>query len=161
MEIHRPTWEEFFLNIAKVTATRSSCIRRSVGSVIVKNNHIISTGYNGTPKGITNCNEGGCKRCNDYSIKTGEKLDHCICLHAEENAILHANISLEDCDLYCTHRPCIGCMKRIIQVGIKRIYYIEDYNFPDELQKINNSFGYNFKNIQSKVLNYFIYYKMD
>ena len=79
MDSFRPTWDEHFMKLAKVSSERSNCIRRKVGSIIVKNNRIISMGFNGTPSGITNCYEGGCTRCNDPSIKSGDRLSECIC----------------------------------------------------------------------------------
>lgn len=123
----RPSWNEYFSGIAKLTASRSNCIRRQVGCVIVNNNRIISTGYNGTPFGIKNCFEKGCQRCNDRSVVAGSALEDCICLHAEENAILTSHCNLNGFTMYCTHKPCLGCLKRIIQVGIATVYYKIDY----------------------------------
>ena len=91
MEFHRPTWDNYFINIAKLTSERSNCIKRSVGCIIVKEKRILSLGYNGTPINTVNCYQGGCKRCMDQYNKTetsGKNLDLCMCLHAEENAIL-------------------------------------------------------------------------
>ncbi len=133
-------WNTYFISIAKTTSLRSSCIRRQIGCVIVKDNQILSTGYNGTPSCIKNCNENGCKRCNTPGINSGEKLDECICLHAEENAIIQ--ISKRKCEnstIYCTHYPCLGCIKRIIQSGIKIIYYIEEYKDNISLYEISNN----------------------
>ena len=125
----RPSWDEYFVKIANLTAERSNCIRRQVGCIIVKNNRIISTGMNGTPKGLINCFEGGCIRCNDNTIPSGELLEQCMCIHAEENAILFSDYNtLESSTLYCTHFPCLTCLKKILQVNIKRIVYINEYH---------------------------------
>lgn len=139
MSFVRPSWDEYFLEIASLTSKRSNCIKRKVGCVIVKNNRIISLGYNGTPAGFKNCFDGGCKRCfeqhqakqngSSESFK-GEKLDLCICLHAEENAIIFSNfLELKDATLYVSLCPCVSCFKKIIQCGISKVIYIEDYNF--------------------------------
>lgn len=123
----RPSWNSYFMDFARLSSTRSNCIRKSVGAVIVKDNKIISTGYNGTPHNIKNCFDNGCLRCSNNNVESGKDLDLCICLHAEENAILHSYQNLNNSELYCTHKPCIGCLKRIIQVGIKKVYYNIDY----------------------------------
>ena len=129
----RPSWDEYFLKISKLTSERSNCIKRKVGALIVKNNRILSLGYNGTPSGIKNCFEGGCKRCftqwkSDKSNK-GKDLDLCVCLHAEENAMLFVSQNeMENSTIYVTLFPCISCLKKIIQCKIKRIVYIENYN---------------------------------
>lgn len=130
---NRPTWEEYFYSIAELTKERSNCIKRKVGCIIVKDYRIISLGYNGTPKGMKNCFDGGCIRCNNTDIKSGELLDECLCLHAEENALLFVSKEdLKNSDLYVTLIPCIGCIKKIIQCGIKRIFFGEYYNILDE-----------------------------
>ena len=99
---------------------------------------IISTGYNGTPKGVNNCYEGGCPRCNNSKIKSGEALDQCICVHAEENAIIQAayhGMSTKDTTLYTIYCPCIFCAKSIINAGIKEVVYFDDYSQMDSLSK--------------------------
>ncbi len=129
----RPGWDEYFMNIAETTATRSNCCRRHVGAVIVKDKRIISTGYNGTPRGIKNCSDGGCPRCNS-SAQTGEKLDQCLCSHAEENAIVQAayhGVSVKDSTIYTTFSPCLICTKMIINAGIREVVYREIYKFED------------------------------
>ena len=125
----RPSWDEYFIKIADLTAKRSNCIRRSVGCIIVNSdNRIISTGMNGTPRGVVNCFEGGCDRCNDKSILSGDQIEKCICIHAEENALLFGDYTqIKGSTLYCTHFPCTTCIKKIIQVNIKRIVYINEY----------------------------------
>lgn len=126
----RPVWDEYFMNIADVVASRSNCTRRHVAAVIVKDHRIISTGYNGTPRGIKNCFEGGCERCNS-STPSGEKLGECLCCHGEENAIVQAayhGIAVKDGILYTTFSPCLLCAKMIINAGIKEVVYRERYS---------------------------------
>lgn len=136
----RPGWDQYFMNIAIVAASRSNCMKRKVASVIVKDKRIISTGYNGTPRGIKNCNEGGCPRCNDLA-DSGKDLEDCYCSHGEENAIVQAayhGVSLKDAALYTTLSPCLLCTKMIINSGIKEVVYNEDYpmsRVPFELLK--------------------------
>mgnify|MGYP003972806351 CR=1 FL=1 len=130
----RPTWDEYFIKIAKLVASRSNCSSRHVGAVLVKDRMIISTGYNGTPRNIKNCDEGGCKRCEDRKtgdVKSGERLDECICVHAEENAILQAaynGVSLKGAYLYTSDSPCSYCTKHIINAGIVKVFYSEKYS---------------------------------
>jgi dCMP deaminase len=133
----RPTWDEYFIKIAKLVASRSNCSSRHVGAVIVKEKMIVSTGYNGTPRGIKNCDEGGCKRCEDKKngiIKSGERLDECVCVHAEENAILQAayhGVHVNGSTLYTSLCPCRFCTKHIINAGIKKVYYSENYSLDE------------------------------
>ncbi len=126
--MNRPSWDDYFMNIAALTSHRSNCIKRKVGCIIVKDKRILSLGYNGTPTNIKNCYEGGCDRCNEITI-SGHSLDLCICIHAEQNALLfNSKNELSDSVLYTTLHPCIACCKLIIQCGISKIHYIEDYN---------------------------------
>lgn len=130
----RPSWDSYFMDIARLTSTRSNCIKRKVGCIIVKDNRIISLGYNGTPTGIRNCFEGGCDRCSNRSNSCGMNLDICMCLHAEENAMLFVDKStLSGSSLYVTLFPCVGCSKRIIQCGITEIVYDSVYNMEMEI----------------------------
>ncbi len=125
----RPGWDEYFMSIAKVVATRSNCVKRKVAAVIVKDKRIISTGYNGTPRGTRNCSDGGCPRCNNFSEK-GKNLEDCYCSHGEENAIVQASyhgISIRDSTVYTTFSPCLICTKMIINAGIKEVVYNVDY----------------------------------
>ncbi len=125
----RPNWDQYFMNIAKVVASRSNCLKRHVAAVIVKDKRIVSTGYNGTPRGIRNCNEGGCPRCNSFA-ESGTKLDECVCSHGEENAIVQASyhgISIKDATVYSTFSPCLLCTKMIINSGIREVVYNADY----------------------------------
>ncbi len=129
----RPTWDEYFLEIANVAKKRSTCLRRQVGAVIVKDKRILSTGYNGTPTGITHCSEVGCLR-DKLNIPSGERHELCRGSHAEQNAIVNAanfGIGLKGSTLYVNTQPCILCTKMIINAGIVRIVYEEGY--PDEL----------------------------
>lgn len=124
----RPSWDEYFMTMACLTSLRSNCIKRKVGSVIVKDNKVLSIGYNGTPFGMKNCIDGGCVRCSMVK-ESGKDLDLCICLHAEENALMFVpKDQLKGSTLYCTLNPCIGCLKKIIQCQISRIVYKDEYN---------------------------------
>jgi dCMP deaminase len=125
----RPSWDEYFMGIAQVVASRSNCVKRHVAAVIVKDKRIISTGYNGTPRGIRNCNEGGCPRCNSFA-DSGTKLEECYCSHGEENAIVQASyhgISIKDATIYTTFSPCLFCTKLIINSGLREVVYNADY----------------------------------
>ena len=132
--MQRPSWDEYFVNIAKLTSERSNCIKRKVGCILVKDKRILSLGYNGTPVGSLNCYEGGCKRCCDQYYQrqdnsAGKNLDLCMCLHAEENAILfNTRDDLNGSTMYVTLIPCIGCVKKILQCRIVRVVYVNDYN---------------------------------
>lgn len=129
----RPGWDEYFMRIAKIVAMRSNCIRRKVAAIIVKENRIISTGYNGTPRGAVNCDEGGCPRCNSFP-PAGTRLDECLCSHAEENAIVQAayhGTSVKGATLYTTFSPCLLCAKMIINSGIVEVVYGADYPLND------------------------------
>lgn len=129
----RPEWDSYFMSIAKVVATRGNCMKRQVAAIIVKDRRIISTGYNGTPRGTKNCNEGGCPRCNGFA-DGGSKLDECLCSHGEENAIVQAayhGISIKGSTLYTTFSPCLTCTKMIINAGIKEVVYNEAYPVGD------------------------------
>jgi dCMP deaminase len=125
----RPSWDEYFMNIAKEVATRSNCMKRKIAAIIVKDKRIISTGYNGTPRGTKNCNEGGCPRCNSFA-KSGSRLDECYCAHGEENAIVQAayhGISVKGGVMYSTFVPCLYCTRMIINAGITEVIYNADY----------------------------------
>ncbi len=129
MELKRPSWDEYFMNIAKEVAMRSNCIKRKVAAVVVKDKRIISTGYNGTPRGVKNCDEGGCPRCNAF-VQGGTQLEECLCSHAEENAIVQAayhGIPIKESTLYSTYSPCLTCSKMIINAGIKKVVYNAEY----------------------------------
>ncbi len=132
-EIHRPSWDEYFMDIAKVVASRSNCMKRKVAAIIVRDKRVVSTGYNGTPRGTRNCNEGGCPRCNSLAA-SGTALDECLCSHGEENAIVQASyhgVSLKDGIIYTTFAPCLQCAKMIINSGIREVIYNTDYPLND------------------------------
>ncbi|KAI8916408.1 putative deoxycytidylate deaminase [Gorgonomyces haynaldii] len=105
MERLRPSWDQYFIHMCDLASSRSNCMKRRVGAVITLDNRVIATGYNGTPRGILNCNQGGCQRCNDNS-KMGSNLDLCLCIHAEENALLEAGRErCKETTLYCNTMP--------------------------------------------------------
>ncbi len=119
-------WDEYFMDVAKTTAKRASCLRRKEGAVIVKNKQILSTGFNGAPKGVQDCMEKGRCMRREKGIKSGEKLEFCMATHAEQNAIIQAacnGIKIEGAMLYCTSHPCILCAKVIINSGIRKVVY--------------------------------------
>jgi len=121
------------MEITRVVASRSTCLRRQVGAVIVKDLRLLTTGYNGAPRGLKHCDEVGCLR-EQYHIPSGERHELCRGTHAEQNAIVQAalhGIAIDGATLYCTHHPCSACTKMIINAGIKRIVYAEGY--PDAL----------------------------
>ena len=129
MHAERPGWDEYFMQIAKIVSLRSNCMKRKVAAVIVKDKRIISTGYNGTPRGVKNCNEGGCPRCNSFA-DSGAALGECLCSHAEENSIVQAayhGISVKDSTLYSTFSPCLICTKMIINAGIREVVFNMEY----------------------------------
>ena len=130
----RPSWDEYFMDMAVLTAKRSTCLRRQVGAVIVKDKHIIATGYNGAPRGVPHCDEkGGCLR-QQLNVPSGERHELCRALHAEQNASIQAATlgqSIEGGTIYVTNQPCVICAKMIINAGISRIVVKEGY--PDEL----------------------------
>ncbi|MDR3231321.1 MAG: cytidine/deoxycytidylate deaminase family protein [Synergistaceae bacterium] len=133
MENARPDWDVYFLAIAMMAATRSTCIRRQVGAVIVRGRQIVSTGYNGAPTGTVHCFEVGCLR-ETLGIPSGERQEMCRGSHAEGNAIAQAarmGISTDGGTVYCTHEPCSFCTKSILNAGIARVVYMESY--PDKL----------------------------
>ncbi len=130
----RPSWDEYFMSIARVVASRSNCVKRRVGAIIALDRRIISTGYNGTPRGVRNCNEGGCPRCNSFA-EGGTRLDECLCSHGEENAITQASyhgVSVRGGVLYTTLCPCLMCTKMIINAGIEEVAYNAAYPMGDK-----------------------------
>lgn len=129
----RPDWDEYFIEITRVVATRSTCRRRQVGAVIVKGKRLLTSGYNGAPQGMAHCLDIGCLR-EQRHIPSGERHELCRGLHAEQNAIIQAalhGVAIEGATLYCTHQPCSACTKMIINAGIARIVYSSGY--PDAL----------------------------
>ncbi len=132
----RVSWDEYFMQIAEIVKTRSTCLRRQVGAVIVKDNRMITTGYNGAPSGLKHCGElGGCER-ERLGIPSGERHELCRALHAEQNAIIQAaklGISTEGATIYVTLQPCVICAKMLINAGIVRIVHKGEY--PDKLAR--------------------------
>ena len=129
----RPSWDEYFMDIARLVARRSTCLRRQVGAVMVKEKNILATGYNGTPSGITHCAETGCLR-EQMNVPSGERHELCRGLHAEQNAIIQAarhGVNIAGATLYCTNSPCIICTKMLINAGIQQVIYVDGY--PDTL----------------------------
>lgn len=125
----RPGWDKYFMEIAEVTKKRSTCLRRHVGAVIVKDNRILATGYNGVPSGIEHCGKRGCLR-DELGVPSGERHELCRGIHAEQNAIVQAaylGVSIDDSTLYCTNQPCILCAKMLINAGVNRIVIKEGY----------------------------------
>ena len=130
---HRPSWDEYFMNLATQVATRSTCTRRQVGAIVVRDKRILATGYNNVPSGIEHCTTRGCLR-DELKIPSGERHELCRGIHAEQNAIAQAarnGVSTEGASVYCTTQPCILCAKVMINAGINEIVYAGDY--PDDL----------------------------
>ena len=131
----RPTPQQYFMLLAVATRERAACLRRHVGAVLVSEQRIIATGYNGTPTGFLNCDEGGCHRCAspaDYA--EGRGYDVCICVHAEENALLQAarlGYSVMGAQCYTTLRPCFGCLKHLYQAGVGEVRYLNPWSPAD------------------------------
>jgi dCMP deaminase len=133
--MQRPSWDQYFMDITRLVATRSSCLRRQVGALLVKDRNILATGYNGVPSGITHCEVAGCLR-ERLGVPSGERHELCRGLHAEQNAIIQAakhGTNIDGATLYCTTMPCIICTKMIINAGITRVIYGEGY--ADELAR--------------------------
>lgn len=129
----RPTWHQYFMQITTLVATRSTCTRRQVGALLVKNKNILATGYNGVPSGIRHCDEVGCLR-EQLKVPSGERHELCRGLHAEQNAIIQAarhGINIEGSTLYCTDSPCSICSKMLVNAGVENVVYGRGY--PDEL----------------------------
>lgn len=125
----RPGWDEYFMKMAQVASLRSNCAKRKVAAVIVRDKRVITTGYNGTPRGTDNCFEGGCPRCNGLA-ESGTKLDECLCSHGEENAITQAayhGVSVRGATIYTTFAPCLMCTKMIINAGLHEVVYNMEY----------------------------------
>ncbi|SES82964.1 dCMP deaminase [Natronincola peptidivorans] len=131
----RPSWDEYYMEMAEVAKKRSTCLRRQVGAVIVKNQRILASGYNGAPSSILHCEEAGCLR-EKLQVPSGERHELCRGLHAEQNTIIQAalhGVGIKDSTIYVTHMPCIICTKMMINAGIKQLIYKGDY--PDSLSQ--------------------------
>ncbi|MFW5845928.1 MAG: deoxycytidylate deaminase [Planctomycetota bacterium] len=133
----RPDWDHYYMHIAEAVRARAECCGRKVGAILVKENRIIATGYNGVPAGMPNCTSGGCLRCNQPDrFPPGHGYDLCICVHAEQNALLMAarfGIAVAGATCYSTLQPCFGCAKEMLQAGVQRVLYGQPWlpNDPD------------------------------
>lgn len=135
----RPSWDGYFLSLALVASTRSTCLRRHIGAVLVSENRILATGYNGSPAGTKHCTDIGCLR-QELGIPSGERHEICRGSHAEMNALAQAassGTSVRGCTVYCTHEPCSICSKLLINAGCARVVYM--YSYPDDLSRILRS----------------------
>ncbi len=133
----RPDWNEYFMRMAELAAERSTCIRRKVGAVLVKDRRVLATGYNGAPKNLPHCEETGCLR-EQMNVPSGQRHEICRGVHAEQNLIAQAavyGVKTKGATVYCTDQPCIICAKLLINAGIKEIFYKTPYNdeFTDKL----------------------------
>lgn len=138
----RPPWLDYFMGIAWDVSGRANCSRRPVGALIVKDQRIISTGYNGTPFGVKNCDEGGCSRC-ESDAPRHHGYETCLCVHAEQNAIVLAarqGTATENATLYVTLRPCLGCLKEIIQAGIREVVYDQPFDYEGKLKNVEKAY---------------------
>ena len=151
----RPSWDQYFMDIAQVAATRSNCSRRHVAAVLVRDRRIISTGYNGTPRGVKNCNDGGCPRCNS-DAPSGSHLSECLCCHAEENAIVQAayhGIAVKGATIYTTFSPCLLCAKMIINAGIVEVVYHSRYSIDDVSMRLLREAGVKVRSVNGEEQN--------
>jgi dCMP deaminase len=127
--MQRPSWDQYFMDITRLVANRTTCLRRQVGAILVKERNILATGYNGVPSGISHCDVAGCLR-EKLKVPSGERHELCRGLHAEQNAIIQAarhGVNIDGSTLYCTTMPCIICTKMLINAGITRVVYGEGY----------------------------------
>ncbi|CED82548.1 dcmp deaminase [Phaffia rhodozyma] len=133
----RPGWDRYFMTLASLASLRSNCMKRRVGCILVRDKRIVSTGYNGTPRGMTNCNQGGCARCNKGEERGGA-LNMCLCLHAEENALMEAGRERVGSSsiLYCNTCPCLNCAIKIVQSGVSEVVYNLAYAMDEVSAKI-------------------------
>lgn len=140
--------DEYYMRIAMAVRARANCMGNRVGAIIVRENRIISTGYNGTPSGMQNCLDGGCHRCSCRdAYPPGVGYDLCICVHAEQNALLSAarfGISVQGGSVYTTLQPCFGCMKELLQARIQKVYFLHEWRPSDqssaEYQRLMSAF---------------------
>jgi dCMP deaminase len=137
----RPSWETYFMDITALVARRTTCLRRAVGAVIVKDKRILSTGYNGAPSHIRHCREVGCLR-EQLNVPSGQRHELCRGIHAEQNAIIQAayhGVSIKGATLYCTTQPCSICAKMIINAGLKAIIYASGYADPMAVEMLEEA----------------------
>jgi dCMP deaminase len=135
-----PNWDEYFLTITNAVSKRSSCLRRQIGAIAVKDKRILSTGYNGAPSGIKSCVEKNFCMRDELNIKSGTQHNNCMAIHAEENLIIQAalhGISLKGCTIYCTTQPCSMCLRKIISLKPERLLYLESYPDENSLKLLN------------------------
>lgn len=141
----RPSWDAYFMSLATLASLRSNCMKRRVGAVLVSGaqKRVLSTGYNGTPRGMRNCASGGCPRCNEGGPASGAALATCLCIHAEENALLEAGRERirEGAVLYCDTCPCLTCSIKICQVGIQEVVYAQGYSMDVETAAVFREAG--------------------
>jgi dCMP deaminase len=143
----RPSPDEYFMRIAMAVRSRANCTGRRVGAIVVRERRILSTGYNGTPTAMINCLDGGCHRCaHPEAYPTGEAYDVCICVHAEQNALLAAarfGVAVEDCTVYTTLQPCFGCLKELLQASVREVCYLAPWEsrFRDQYDALVARFG--------------------
>lgn len=133
--VERPSWDEYFMTLAEEVATRTTCLRRPVGAIIVKDKRILATGYNGVPSGLRHCSETGCLR-QQMNVPSGQRHEICRGLHAEQNAIIQAaryGIDISGASIYITTQPCVVCAKMLINANIKEVIYQNPY--PDKLSE--------------------------
>ncbi len=139
--MHRVAWPDYFMNITHLVAERSTCLRRHVGAIAVKDKRILATGYNGAPSNVAHCLTVGCLR-EQLEVPSGQRHEICRGLHAEQNVIVQAavhGISLNGAELYCTHQPCIICSKMLINCGVNKIWYALGYPDPLALQLLEEA----------------------
>lgn len=125
-------WQHYYLNIAQAVREGADCLKRKVGVIVVRDNRILVTGYNGTPSKFVNCTDGGCERCK--TAEAGKGYDECLCVHGEQNAIITAarfGIPLEGSDMYTTLQPCFSCLRECVQLKVRGIYYSDMWMKPD------------------------------
>lgn len=144
-----PSVEEYFMGIAIAVRQRANCVGQRVGAVLMRDNRVLATGYNGTPQDMVNCLDGGCVRCanRNREFASGTSYDICICVHSEQNALLSAarfGIPVEGAVLFSTTRPCLGCTKELLQAEVSAVWYIHDWAHPDE------RYGEQYRNIQGR-----------
>ncbi len=140
-EDDRPSWETYFMDITALVAKRTTCLRRAVGAIIVKDKRILSTGYNGAPSHIRHCREVGCLR-EQLNVPSGQRHELCRGIHAEQNAIIQAayyGVSIQSATLYCTTQPCSICAKMIINAGLKAIVYASGYADPMAIEMLEEA----------------------
>lgn len=140
VRVHRPKppHDEYFMDTAMVIRKRADCLGRRVGAILVHDNRIIATGYNGVPEGMRNCSEGGCERCSNRgaTFPSGTAYDVCICVHAEQNCLMSAarhGIAVRGSVVYTTMQPCFGCAKEMLQAKVDAVHYLHPWTPPDEL----------------------------